>query len=73
MPFTSKRQSRLFHWAEEHPAEAARRGLKPAAVKKFLADTKGQKVGNLPETAPTPEHKAHGGRAFTAPAKPTGW
>ena len=64
MPFESKAQNRYFRWADEHPAEAAKRGLKPGVVKEFISASHGEKVHDLPEHVP---HKARGGR-FPTPA-----
>ena len=63
MPYQSKAQSRMFHWAEAHPKEAAREGLKPAVVSKFIEAGHGQKVGQLPERV----KKATGGAVYPAP------
>jgi hypothetical protein len=64
MPFDSKRQARYFHWADEHPAEAAKRGLKPAVVQEFISAQHGHSTKNLPERA---EHK--NGGFVRAPSK----
>lgn len=58
MPFVSRQQSKFFHWADEHPAEASKRGLKPSTVHEFIDASHGQKVRDLPERV---EHKAEGG------------
>ena len=73
MPFASKAQNRFIRWVEENPQQARKEGIKPGFAKKFIADTAGQKVPDLPERAPKPEKRAHGGRAFTMPPRPTGW
>lgn len=70
MPMVSKAQSRKFHWAEEHPAEAAAEGLKPSVVKEFITASHGEKIRNLPEHV---AKKAHGGRATAMPSRPTGY
>lgn len=70
MPFKSKAQSRAFFASEHDPAIAAKTGISQKAARKFISDSAGQKLGNLPEHVP---HKAHGGRAFTMKPKATGW
>jgi hypothetical protein len=49
MPVVSQAQNRFFHWAEEHPAEAARRGVKPSVTKEFIGDQKPGSVKKLAE------------------------
>ena len=69
MPMRSIAQSRFFHWADEHPGQAKReRGIKPGVAAKFIADSHGQSLKNLPERV---EAKAAGG-AVCAP-KPFRW
>ena len=70
MPFLSKSQSRYVHWLDENPAKARAEGHDPSFAKKFIADSAGQKVGNLPERV---AKKAHGGRATAMPSRPTGY
>lgn len=66
MPFRSAAQSRLFHWAAAHPAEAGKRGLKPSVVNEFITAGHGQKVSKLPDHV---EHKAEGGPVRPIPFK----
>lgn len=70
MPFVSKAQSRKFHWAEEHPAEAAKEGMKPAVVHEFIDASHGHSLKNLPDHVAT--KKAHGGRATVMKPRATG-
>jgi hypothetical protein len=57
MPFRSRRQARYFHWAEEHPQEAKKRGLKPDVVSEYITAQHGKSLKGLPES------KAEGGSA----------
>lgn len=59
MPLESKSQNRLMHWADEHPDEAAARGLKPSVAREFIKAGKGQDISKLPERV---AKKATGGR-----------
>lgn len=52
MPFSSKSQSRFMHAAAANPKMARKLGIKPAAAKKFVEHSHGQKVRELPEYAP---------------------
>lgn len=63
MPFESQAQDRYFHWADEHPQEAAQRGLKPSVVREFINASHGERVRDLPQHVP---HKAGGGSVKTA-------
>ncbi len=58
MPYASKSQSRLIHAVEHDPALAAKTGFSQKAAKKFIADSHGQKVHDLPERV---HRKAKGG------------
>ena len=50
MPFESKAQNRLARWTVAHPALAsARDGMSPKVAAKFIADSHGQKVRDLPD------------------------
>ena len=59
MPLKSKAQGRFARWVDENPSAATKDGIDVKGVRKFLADSKGQKTRNLPERV---THKAKGGR-----------
>lgn len=64
MPFESKAQNRLAHWTVAHPALASARGMPAKVARKFIADSHGQKIRDLPDRV---EHKADGGDAKCRP------
>lgn len=70
MPLVSKAQNRFVRWVDSNPEQARKEGIDPSFASKFIKDSHGQKVGNLPERV---EHKAEGGRVFTMPPKPFRW
>lgn len=59
MPYASRAQSRLIHAAAANPAVAKATGFAQAAAQKFVADSHGQRVRDLPEHVP--QRKAAGG------------
>ena len=50
----------------EHPAEAAKRGIKPSVTREFLDADHGRSLKDLPERV---EHKANGGSVRPVPFK----
>lgn len=58
MPFVSRAQSRFFHAAAQNPKVAEATGVPSSVAKKFVKDSHGQKIGDLPDHV---EHKAEGG------------
>ncbi len=66
MPVVSKAQSRFFHEMAEHPAEAAKRGIKPSVTREFLDADHGRSLKNLPDHV---ERKAEGGAVRPVPFK----
>lgn len=53
MPFKSKAQSRLMFAASKKPGGI--KGLSQETAKKFIKDTKHQKIGKLPEHVKFPK------------------
>lgn len=70
MPSRSKSQSRLFHWADAHPAEAAARGIKHSVAHEFVEADHGKSLKGLPERV---THKARGGAVKPSGPKPFKW
>ena len=58
MPMRSIAQNRFMHWADEHPQEAAKRGLKPSVVHDFISAQHGHSLKGLPQRV---ERKCDGG------------
>jgi hypothetical protein len=56
MPPVSEKQRKLFRWAEDHPKEAAARGIKPSVAKEFNASDPG---GKLPARKSDEERKTN--------------
>lgn len=63
MPLRSKAQSRFFEMVAHDPAAAQRVGVPQDTAKKFLADSHGQTVSNLPDRV----KKAEGGAVKVPP------
>jgi hypothetical protein len=66
----SRAQNRYFRWAASHPAEATHEGLKPGVAQKFIKDSHGEHVRDLPERI---EHKADGGAVNTSHPRQFRW
>ena len=63
MPMVSQAQNRLMRWADAHPSDAAKRGLKPSVAREFIDASHGERVRDLPE------RRAEGGAVYPPPMK----
>jgi len=68
MPMKSRAQNRFMHAAAADPEVAERLKIKPKVAKKFVKESRGQKVSRLPERKV--QKLAKGGRVKDSPIDP---